>query len=122
MDTQVFEQQKTQLGMPGLQLAATGSVSDVRLSKHKILELWENGILPDVAFVYLALQCTEKEMEGMTLDRLDIENFCFNWRGAGDGSGKVKELTKKRLLNAVTTLEQKGYLTLHNSQLSLDLG
>ncbi len=92
------------------------------LGKAKIIELWDLGIWNDLAFVYAAVCYEEKNNQG-DLFTIDIENFIFNWSGIPDpDTGKVKRLTKKRLLNCLTTLEEKGEFRLQQSQLSLNFG
>lgn len=103
--------------LPGLKLVAEVDTKSILIGKSQIIELWELGIYTHLAFVDAALKY-ERIEEG----NINIDNFIFNWQGIPDpDTGRVKRLTKKQLLMAIATLEEKGVLRLTNSQLSLEL-
>lgn len=84
------------------------------LTKSQIIEKWELGVYSTLAFVDAALA-----YEGLNRP-LDIDNFIHEWRGVlNPDTGKAKKLTRKQLLVAIATLEEKEVVELEATQLAL---
>ncbi len=98
------------------------SATPLLLTKHKLIELWDSGILPPTVYAYFALQY-ELTQTGEVEVNFDAETFIFNWRGMSDpDTGKCKELKPKQVAVAIHTLQEKGLLRVTREQLTLDLG
>ena len=101
--------------IPGLSLVEAADMNSVVLSKSDLIELWELGVFSPLAYVYAAIK-----YDGLD-SPIDIENFIFRWQGVvNPDTGKVKRLTKKQLLVAVATLEEKEVINFYESQLHLN--
>lgn len=84
------------------------------LTKAEIIEKWDLGIYSHLAYVDAALA-----HDGRT--DIDIENFIFDWSGVADpDTGRTKRLTKRHLLAAIAALDEKGVISLQNTQLTID--
>ncbi|MBD2019400.1 hypothetical protein H6F43_04275 [Leptolyngbya sp. FACHB-36] len=100
--------------IPGLTLVKTVDLNSVILGKSDLIELWELGVLSPLAYVYMALK-----YDGLD-NPIDVEGFIFCWQGISDpDTGKAKRLSKKQLLAAVATLEEKEIVEFKPSQLCL---
>lgn len=99
-----------------MQLVATGTLKKTRspLDRAEIIEKWDLGIYSHLAYVDAALA-----YDGFT--DIDIEDFIDRWSGVPDpDTGRVKRLSKRHLLAAIATLDEKGVIKLKNTQLTID--
>ena len=89
----------------------------MNLSKHDLIDLWENGILSPLAFICLAIK-----HDALNEQPFDMDNFIFNWRGsANPDTGRVKTLSKKQVLSAIATLEEKDQITIDKLSVQLSI-
>jgi hypothetical protein len=88
----------------------------VTLTQFEIIDLWENAILNDRGFIYLALTYDKAN------DRpFDLEDFVFRWKGTPNDAGKVKELKRSSVFRVVETLEEKELLEVEKVNIQLSL-
>lgn len=98
---------------------------EVTLSECKLRELWNKGILPDLAYISFALEIESNE------PNFNAESFARNWSISPEdltdldheNGWKAKKLKARSVLNAIGILEEKGFasfnVNVQISQLSL---
>ena len=92
----------------------------INLSKFALLDMWDRGILPPVAFVALALKFEAEDIQND--GSIDIDNFIENWEAIPHGEADHgKRLTEEQLRKALATLAQKEQIAFPDRQLSLTL-
>ena len=97
-------------------IAAPFQKQPVTLTQFEIIDLWENGIIPDRPFIYLAL------VHDKANDRLfDLEDFLFRWKGTPNDAGRIKELKRSAVFRAIETLEEKELLEVEKVNIQLSL-
>lgn len=93
----------------GLRLVATVDLNRVSFGKAQIISLWEDGILANLAYVYMAMQ-HEKQFGNPRQDdgyaSIDIEDFIERWCGTPDPeTGKSKYLKREQIVQAIAKLQ-----------------
>ena len=116
-----IETETIQISGPRTIDLTTPSASPVRLPKHQIIEFWENGLLNPLAYVLLAIEWEKLNTEKATL-KIDIDNFIHEWAGTVDpDTGKGKKLTKRQLIGAILTIEEKTGEELITARIEVDV-
>lgn len=98
-----------------VKLVPTETVSmqpEITLSESKLRELWNKGVLPDLAYVAFALEIERG-------NDIEAEVFARNWSVAAEelseidyeNGWKPKKLKKRSVVNAILVLEEKMLLT-----------
>ena len=98
-----------------------GVPSKVTLGQHRLIHLWECGILGTLAYVFFAIECDRAGGKPF-----DIDVFCDRWEGLGRTTDegkeiKPKELKRSAVLKALAALEEKGQVSLEKTQIQLTL-
>lgn len=90
----------------------------LHITKFELIDLWECGILGDVAYVYLALKMDRSAIE--STNSIDVDLFCQNWQGTGTGLKAPKELKEATLRKALVDIQKKEKISLGDRQLQLE--
>jgi hypothetical protein len=85
---------------------------EITLSESKLRELWNKGVLPDLAYIAFALEIERG-------NDIDAEVFARNWSVSAEelseidyeNGWKPKRLKKRSVVNAILILEEKLLLT-----------
>lgn len=96
----------------------------LEMGKAKIIELWENGILSNLAYVYCAIQYLKinEDPKAKKSIRRNWEQFVGDWAGTVDAdTGKRKMLTKKALFMALLAIEDKTGDSLVSGEIEIQL-
>jgi hypothetical protein len=100
----------------------TVSVDTVTLTTDEIKYFWAVGILPDIAYIALALQIDKRKYKEMA--EIDfgafIERWCFIGEKIGDKFISSKVLKSKQVRDAIHKLEAADFIKVEQ-QLSLEL-
>lgn len=91
------------------------SPSVLALSKARLIELWEIGVLPAGAYIALAIEY-EREVNGS--ESINVDNFVFEWQTV-TADGKEKELKKAQVMSTLAALEKKQLIRTNIRQIEL---
>lgn len=88
---------------------------DLTITRPELIELWECGVINNLAYVYLALK-SEGHEPGK---QINLDYFAGRWTGTGE---RAKTLTRRQVLNAVAILDEKRVIAIGGSvQLQLEV-
>ena len=87
----------------------------IQLSRGELKELWELGVINNLAYVYLALKSEGHEPS----KQVNLDYFAGRWTGTGE---RPKTLTRRQVMTAVSVLDEKGVLAIGGAvQLQLEV-
>ncbi len=94
----------------------TDSSKAIDLTDKKLIEMFDLGLLTPLAYISFALQFEDLSQP------LDLENFCFRWRGTPNPeTNKVKELKPIQVERVLLSLKEKKVIDVPAQKIQLTL-